>query len=616
MLGLPPAMYHVTETILFASLAGVLLVSHGSGHVDDDGVVINEVMANVAGRESGPGAPGDRNEFIELYNRSLQAIDVSGWIISDGDADDQIEAWMVQEQGEINDPDAVTGTTQIPSHGYAVILDREYAATDSMSDDPEPYDLPPQTVVLTVGNTTLGDGLSTTDPIFLCLPESPCIDTYGTPEIDDDGIPYDPGDGISMERLDPWLGDCEENWAPSSAAAGSTPGGANASATRIDLATVELDAVPQRVDIGDAVTLKAYVANLGRQTVDEFSVSFFRDLDLDYIKDSGEEIATATLPVSLERGDTTAVVHEWTPGTAGGTWIGAGVECTGDEDSTNDVASTFIAVGGQGAGVVLNEIMYRPLPSCSEWIELLNTRPQEISLEDFSIEDDDSARSHRLQSVFLASGAYLVLVDDSLEFVTEHSTVTPIAVPDGGLPSLDDIGDLLRLRDREGSVIDSVCYDHDWGGERGISLERVNPAFPSNDPHNWGSSVAHKGATPGKRNSIFLSQIAPRASLTVAPNPFSPDGDGRDDRTVIAIRLPSTRMKVRLHIFDPAGRPVRRLLEQEETGGEHSVVWDGRADDGRPLPVGIYVIYLEGLDDERGTAVRETCTVVLAKRLK
>jgi hypothetical protein len=607
-------MRNTHKAVFTSLLVGVLSVSSGDGDVGDD-VVINEVMANVAGRESGPGAPGDRNEFIELYNRSEEAVDVEGWIISDGDAEDLIEAWISAELGELRDPDVVTGTTLIPPHGYAVILDREYATTDSMSDDPEPYNLPPHTVILTVGNTTLGDGLSTTDPLFLLLPEGPLVDTYGTPEIEEDGIPFDPGDGISMERLDAWLPDSEENWAPSTAPAGSTPGAANAGATTIDLALASLRAEPPRVDVGEPVTLKACVVNLGRQAVDGFTLSLFRDLDCDCAEDPGEEIRMTALPISLERGDTSIVVEEWSPPAPGGDWVGALVECAGDEETGNDAASTFIVVGDRNAGIVLNELMYRPLSPACEWIELHNARPQEISLSGWTIEDADPERAFTLPPVSVASGGYLVLADDSLSFAAAHPHVFSIVVPEGGLPSLGDAGDTVRLRDREGNIIDELGYDPGWGGGRDISLERINPAFPSDDRRTWGSSVAPGGSTPGERNSIFLQEITPRASLSVSPNPFSPDGDGHDDRAVIAFRLPSARMKVRLRIFDPAGRTVRTLLGERETGGEYSVVWDGRADDGRPLSIGIYIIHLEGIDDERGILVEETCTVVLAKRL-
>jgi hypothetical protein len=42
----------------------------------DSPIIITEVMSNVKGSESGAGSPGDRNEFVEIYNLSADTIDL------------------------------------------------------------------------------------------------------------------------------------------------------------------------------------------------------------------------------------------------------------------------------------------------------------------------------------------------------------------------------------------------------------------------------------------------------------------------------------------------------------------------------------------------------------
>jgi len=190
-------------------------------------VVINEVMANVKGSESGAGSPGDRNEFVELFNISPDTVDVSGWFLDDGDARDILEAWS---DTTLNDPDAVMNTTKLPPGVYAVVLDPEYTDIGDTTEN-QPYDFPPNTIVLTIGNTTLGDGLATSDPLSLLNIDTLLIDTYGTPSDTTDSIPYDPGDGISMERINPLLPDQESNWRPSFDSTGSTPGRRNSEVT-------------------------------------------------------------------------------------------------------------------------------------------------------------------------------------------------------------------------------------------------------------------------------------------------------------------------------------------------------------------------------------------------
>lgn len=185
-------------------------------------VIISEVMANPKGIESGAGSPGDRNEYVELYNRDSLEIDVEGWILWDGDAYDVIEAWT---DTSISDPDVIIDTTVICSGCYAVILDPEYTDVGDTT-FMEPYDFPPGTVIMKVGNTTIGDGLSGEDPLSLGTPDTTFLDTYGTPSDTTDSIPFDAGDGISIERIDLDKPDCEENWAPCQDSMG-TPGGKN-----------------------------------------------------------------------------------------------------------------------------------------------------------------------------------------------------------------------------------------------------------------------------------------------------------------------------------------------------------------------------------------------------
>ncbi|MFQ5905713.1 MAG: hypothetical protein ACE5JA_03995 [bacterium] len=204
------------------STLGIFLSLLLAGARADAGVIVSEVMANPRGKESGSGSPGDRNEYVELHNVDSVPVDVEGWVLWDGDAYDLIEAWS--DTG-LADPDVVIDTTFIGPGCFAVILDPEYTDLGD-STYQQPYDFPAGTVILTIGNTTIGDGLSTGDPLSLGTPDTAFIDTYGTPDDTTDSIPFNAGDGISIERIDPLMPDGEENWAPCKDSMG-TPGGKN-----------------------------------------------------------------------------------------------------------------------------------------------------------------------------------------------------------------------------------------------------------------------------------------------------------------------------------------------------------------------------------------------------
>ena len=60
---------------------------------------------------------------------------------------------------------------------------------------------------------------------------------------------------------------------------------------------------------------------------------------------------------------------------------------------------------------------------------------------------------------------------------------------------------------------------------------------------------------------------------------------------MIQFRLPRAS-KVRLRLYDVAGREIRRLVDGLADAGVHSVVWDGRDSTGRPAGAGIYFFEL------------------------
>jgi flagellar hook assembly protein FlgD len=73
---------------------------------------------------------------------------------------------------------------------------------------------------------------------------------------------------------------------------------------------------------------------------------------------------------------------------------------------------------------------------------------------------------------------------------------------------------------------------------------------------------------------------------------LSPNGDGRADRARVAFRLtePAT-VKIRVHTWAPRHR-VRGPVVKRFAAGRHVWRWNGRNDNGRPVPDGRYVVSL------------------------
>ena len=72
---------------------------------------------------------------------------------------------------------------------------------------------------------------------------------------------------------------------------------------------------------------------------------------------------------------------------------------------------------------------------------------------------------------------------------------------------------------------------------------------------------------------------------TIAPNPTS-------GTSTITFGLPRSTA-VRMTVVDVSGKRVRTLIAGERPAGIQTVVWDGRAESGGPLPAGVYFLNLK-----------------------
>ncbi|MCS7258486.1 MAG: lamin tail domain-containing protein [candidate division WOR-3 bacterium] len=248
-------------------------------------LVINEVMANPRGI-TGSTYPEDRNEYVELYNISSDTIDVRNWRITDFDATDSIVAWVDSTIFNYY-ANVKINTTKIPPFSYALILDREYlsAATGGYF---APYRLPDSLVILTVGNTTIGNELQTTDPLLLYSQEGDSS-SFGTP-FENDSFPYDLGDGLSWERISMELEDYPVNWHASLDSCGGTPGQQNSTYNFYDLGIISIDA-PRQVLVNSPVKIFITVKNFGYRPAYNWQVFFFNDKNRNQRIDSGEQFS-------------------------------------------------------------------------------------------------------------------------------------------------------------------------------------------------------------------------------------------------------------------------------------------------------------------------------------
>ena len=118
--------------------------------------------------------------------------------------------------------------------------------------------------------------------------------------------------------------------------------------------------------------------------------------------------------------------------------------------------------------------------------------------------------------------------------------------------------------------------------------------------------------------TILTTGFADRllVDIKIAPNPFTPNGDGKNDAAEISFYVSdvTTPRTLAISIFDVTGRRVRDLYRSNVTAGAFvdlsAIRWDGRNDDHIIVRPGLYIVRIDMAADEGGgETVCKTVTV-------
>ncbi len=374
-----------------------------------------------------------------------------------------------------------------------------------------------------------------------------------------------------------------------------------------DVELALISTAPQSLPAMQPFEVTAAISNAGQNTPTDIVLAVFSDDDRDSVHGPGERlwgVATAAqCSTSIDLRVTMPALPE------GQYCLAATARCSLDAYSGNSYRAITAAAGSP---LVLNEIMYAPPSGQAEWLEVFNRSGMSVNLEGWTIED--AAAQPRLLDTLgrsLVPGQYAIITSIADQPPTACLRLEPI----GTWPSLNNDGDLIVLRDGRGAAADQVRYIPSWGGSDGRSLERVNPFLDPSQASSWGGCVSDYRSTPGTANSVYIDRPAAGAEAGAAPNPFSPDGDGHQDRSIIFFSLPWPRSQVTVKIFDRLGRQVAAPAVQREFAQEGSLVWDGRDEGGQACPMGIYIVLLEAKEQGGTGSLRKRFSLGLAGRL-
>jgi hypothetical protein len=547
-------------------------------------MVINEIMYAPAAGEP---------EWLEVFNPGASPVNALDWTVSNRNSDSRYPL--------------SASPAEVPARGYVVVM-KDTAGFRAAHPAAGSTLLQSPTLPTFLFNNN-GDAAVLADPIGSVV----------------DSIRYLPPRGMiagtSLERIEP-LGSSTDtgNWGPSPDPGRSTPGRQNyLTPLEQDLRAVALYCTGE---------IALMVRNVGRKAVDAFSVEFSRDENGDSAAQPSEMIGTASVEGPLRPAESILVRLSRPLSEYGRQYLMATVSYDDDMRPADNQIGMTVVMPFPPQTMVINEIMYEPVAGQSEYVELFNPTERAVDVGGWRISDvrDTSHTSNKhvmsTASRMVPSRGYLVIATDSalLTRFPELRASAASLVVRPSLFTLNNGGDNIVVSDETGNAVDSIHYLPSWHNAEvehpsGRSLERINPWLGSNDRRNWSTCASPRGGTPGERNSLYTPSLSPSAAMAWSPNPFSPDGDGLEDVSLLGYTLSVQVAVIRVRIYDAGGRLVRTLADGEPSGAQGSLVWNGLTDRGERARMGIYIVLMEALGAEGERLETLKNVVVVAARM-
>ena len=569
-----------TNNMCFARV----VVGHAAGTMR-----VNEVMY-----APNAGVP----EWVELINTSTDTVDMSKWLLGNRSGSSRYE---------------IAG-------GRLLVLPDEVAviAKDTA--------LLHQTYPFLFGRIIQTPAL----PTFLWSNNGDAVVLVDNRKIVMDSVYYFPTwgglEGKSLERIDA-LGSTNDstNWATSADSLGATPARKNSlMLLENDLRVVRV--LSDTVAPGAIAQLRVVVQNAGKLHSSQFALVFFDDANGDSVGSEPEQFYRQTVTQTLALRESTIIIVQWAQPSSGIHRVIVRADYNPDQRPSNNSGFGYVRVGFAERALVINEIMYSPLSGKAEYVELFNASQSDVDLWQWKLHDRivwGSANEFKLctSSRVMHPEEYFVLCSDST-FAQMFPSIDDrlYTVANQSSLGLNNEGDDIVLVDPAGTVVDSLSYSPAWHNanitdKSGRALEKINPLLASTNARHWTTCAYAMGGTPGRQNSVFTSTLPLKSRLSISPNPFSPDGDGREDFAIIQYEMPLTVSMIRARVYDAVGRRIRMLVNNEASGARGSIVWDGMDDDKQKARVGIYIVLLDAIDDRGGVVETAKGVVVLAAKL-
>ncbi len=288
--------------------------------------------------------------------------------------------------------------------------------------------------------------------------------------------------------------------------------------------------------------------------------------------------------------------------------------------------------------IVINEVNYDTgYIWQKEWVEFYNTTSTPIDMNGFNLrasidKNNFITSAHTIPSTTttIPAHGYLILVANMNYFTNFFSWVKPgqgdyintvIVEKNVNTKSFRSntttgfynhtyrSGDTMFLIDSSSNIIEELSYKHSWKPDvENISIERRDSNGLVNSDGNWGGSIDTTGSTPGKVNSIYIGSSEVDASsinyLEVSKKIFNP----KQESIKVYYKL-NNSSHIKITVYNTEGILMDELYNSDVASGTGYVTFDGKDRVGNYLSTGVYIIYMEIIENNKITKVSKTVVI-------
>ncbi len=548
--------------------------------IDFNSVVVSEIMSKPA-----PVAGLPEAKYIEIYNRSDNAISLSDWTITIGSSTKTFPSAIINAQSYLlltnsenvylfENISNIAGIDELPSFA-------QDGATISLSDK----------------NGNIVHSV-----------------TFSSSWHDDN---FKKNGGYSLEMVDlnnPCGG--AENWRSTLNRDGGTPGIQN---SVFDTNPDIILPFPTDAEIVNDTVIVYFseIVNPEFVTVENFSVEEFGNPVF-------VEIVKPQLTVVKMKFDA-----QFQIGKIYMLNIGENItDCSGNAVETNMQIRFGIGEELEFNDLVINEILFNPYSGGSDFVEFYNRSEKVLDLKDLWISNTDEngavKDSYQVTNIsrLMLPAEYCAISLDIENLYNHYNIVSPESLYKvAKMPGYSDDFGTVIITTRLFDTIDIVSYDKNQhykllSSKDGVSLERINYNSPSDDEANWHSASQDAGfATPGYVNSQFSEIVGGEAQITLSSEVISPDNDGFEDQLNILYNLDVAGYTGTIAVYSSNGQFVKTLLNNRSLNTAGTIVWDGLNENDKACPAGIYIVYVE-LFNLEGKKIVEKHVVAVNTKLE